>query len=352
MPAVQKVREAANRAQCTNNLRKLAAGINAFRLSAGRFPTSFGEIDFVQVPGAIFPEGSDAGYDYLFTPGTGSAFQLTGMPTVPGVTGFLGCSIDQTEFLRCDPAPGAEAGRAELQRKLSFAYAPLLLPYIEQDNLLACLPKVSRAMGDGSVRITLTDLMEQEGDRTLPVDQFAMIDPLRIARSTQLGAPIEIGAIFACDGSVTPADDASLASMLTEVYQNISGALQLGAGNESLLPAVQFEVDTGVANDVLFSLSDAFAAFDLAGGREVTTGGFDGLCDLTQTLSSEPRTAASLCRRLALAERSAAAGNDGAIAKALEKYRRKVEKEAGKSFETSEASLLRAMSFFLGPPGG
>jgi prepilin-type N-terminal cleavage/methylation domain-containing protein len=349
LPAVQKVREAANRAHCSDNLKKLAVGINSFSAISGHLPTSFGEIDNVQVPGTIFPQGSDGGYDYLFTPGTGTAFQLTGVPTVPGVTGFLACSIDETEFLRCSPAAGAEEGRAELQRKLSRAYLPLLLPYIEQDNLTACLPKVSQALGDGSVRIALIERMEEEGDLTIPMDQLSMIDPLAIA---QRMLPDALAAPFACDGSVSPADDQGLGAMLTQVSQDLEAALQLGAGNEMLLPAVQYGFEMGVASDVLSSFFDGFAEFSQGGGRQVTTGGFGGLCDLTKSLASEPRTAASLCRRLAFAERSAAAGKDEASAKALRKYRNKVAKEAGKSFEMLDADLLRALSFFLGPPGG
>jgi prepilin-type N-terminal cleavage/methylation domain-containing protein len=352
LPAVQKVREAANRAQCTNQLRTLAAGINDFVDSAGQLPTSQGQIDNVPGSAATFPSGSFADHDFQFTPGTGNAFQVTAAPNVAGVTGSLACSIDQTEFLRCVPAPGAEQGRAELQRKLSLAYAPLLLPFIEQDNVLGCLPQVSQALGDGSVRIALLDLMEEEGDRTIPLSEAAAIDPLAIARSLLPGAPADVLAMLACDGSVTPSDDQSLAAMLGEVVQGVGDALQLGAGNETLLPAVQYEVDAGAASDVVSSFFDVFAEFTPEGGRQATVGGFGGLCDLTESFASDPRKASSLCKKLAAAERAAGAGKEEASAKALAKYRSKLRKEAGKSLAQADADLLRALSFFLAPPPG
>ena len=66
-----------------------------------------------RLPPQIFPSGDANGYHYEFTPGAALAFEIRATPAVPGVTGDQDCSVDETLFVRCVPADGAEAGRAE-----------------------------------------------------------------------------------------------------------------------------------------------------------------------------------------------------------------------------------------------
>ena len=360
VPAVQKVREAANRGQTRQNLSVLAAGIADFAESNGSLPTSFGQIDFLSVPANIFPSGAANGYDYVFTPGAALAFQIHATPAVPGVTGSEDCSVDETLFVRCTPSAGADAGRRGLRAGVQSSFSPLLLPYVGQDNLLGCLPAVAAALGDGSVRDAFLEHFEPQGDGQLTAEELVASDWTAAARAALEALPPDVAARFACDGSVTPSDDPSLEDQLAAVSAGLTAALQLGAGGELALPAVQRDPDAGGARDLLPSDFDVFLAGDVLGtgvdpsdpssqGRKIATGGFDGLCSAAIGMADEPRVAAALCKTLAKAKKGEAAGKDAKVAGALDKLRARLDKERGRGFDEDEADLLLVLSFFLDP---
>lgn len=347
LPAVQKVRESANRAQCSNNLRQLAMAVHDFMQANGHLPMSLTDVDFANVPSTIFTEGSWGGYQFDYMPGAGGAFEIMAAPVLPGVTGGALCRITEMERVRCEPANGADEGRRNLRLKLRAALGELL-PYIEQSSLskLGC---ATRLLGDGSVRKSLAEHMMPPGSEAIMLPDLARLDPLGMAGNLA-GSFFDSQTSMLCDGSVMPAEDASLRQTLAQVSADILDALHLGAGNEqlSMLPAIQFSPEQGVSGDLLYELTDFLVSgLTMNPGPEVAIGGSSGLCELVQSSSSDPRHANTLCRALASIGKAMDEGNAAKRDRLLVRFRAKLGKEAGHSISPSDAMMLSEMSFFL-----
>jgi prepilin-type N-terminal cleavage/methylation domain-containing protein len=111
LPAVQRAREAANRAACANNIRQVALGAQTWKIANGTFPSSVQPMITANLLGTQFGSNPLEGYDLVYTPSP-TSFTVSGTPHVPGVTGVDTLTIDQSLVLTSVPSSKALVNRA------------------------------------------------------------------------------------------------------------------------------------------------------------------------------------------------------------------------------------------------
>jgi prepilin-type N-terminal cleavage/methylation domain-containing protein len=125
IPAIQKVREAANRAQCVNNLREILAAAVKYRGSVAHFPTTLPPLASFGL-NAQLVAGASGGYLFTIVTGTETTFVARGTPAAPGQTGDSTCTIDQLANVLCIPTQGAAPMRQVMWTRVSALAASYL----------------------------------------------------------------------------------------------------------------------------------------------------------------------------------------------------------------------------------
>ena len=113
LPAVQKVREAANRSAAANNLKQIALGIQTFKQNnSGALPASLSVLAADNLINASLGNGEARGFTYSYLQGAaGGTFTVVARPTVSGATGVDTLTINQNLRLTSGPASAALPGQ-------------------------------------------------------------------------------------------------------------------------------------------------------------------------------------------------------------------------------------------------
>jgi len=241
LPAVQKVREAANKEHALASLHLIAAAEKNFFAAHHTYTASFEDLDLTgqfqcsELSNCSHRQNNGYFFEIVVNAG-GGVWSATGTPAVLGKTGSAKCAIDSSNQPNCAPIAGADSVRDAMFNNIRDQAIPTLFQLILQRphdisriaNGLEARETLPRAFGNldvnGDSRVSFTDIQNYHGIGADVINPFIAI----IDQETQLGAGGE--------------DVNALPGVTLEMVSP--------RGNNTWIPVTNFEASlTGLAND-------------------------------------------------------------------------------------------------------
>src|SRR5437667_3532132 len=343
LPAVQKVRETANKTNATNNVLTYQAAANVFFAAKQAYPKTPAELGvFCAVPVTVPPTPSPCtvtgvpawnpslaggqfnGHVFFFFVTTNaertSDWKVEAEPLWPGITGAETLTLDAKSPAGTAPSsvptPGSDAARTKMFANIAAKGAEAIAYYMSQD--------AHTITGDDATQTP--GVHAYLGDTTHIDSSFAALDKFNLPTGAGAGV-VSLHEILNFDTSPT--------SLTTQFLSFTKTEMKLGAGFEPLVANANVALSWG---GPLFGVQRSQLPENANLAAIVSS--YDGVCGLTKYFDTSMTMAQGLCFRLMYAKKSEAGGNTKFRDLAVGSYLKGVKSQVQKTLTTRGELIL------------